>query len=127
TVQANALTRFNQLNSATMQAGLAQGVTMSQALEFLNAQAAALPGGFTVSYLSEARQYVEESGQLTVTFLFALLIIYLVLAAQFESLRDPLVVLVSVPMSVCGALIPLYFGPWLQQTFHVLGATVNIY
>ncbi len=117
TVQPNALTRFNQLNSATMQAGLAPGVTMSDALAFLNQQVANLPEGFTASYLGEARQYVEEGGQLTITFLFALLIIYLVLAAQFESLRDPLVVLVSVPMSICGALLPLFFGV----------ATLNIY
>lgn len=71
----------------------------------------------------------DRRRQLRVTVLTggALIIIYLVLGAQFESLRNPLVVLVSVPMSVCGALIPLYFGPWIQSTFHVVGATINIY
>ena len=52
----------------------------------------------------------SEGNQLAVTFVFALIIIFLVLAAQFESLRDPLVILVSVPMSICGAMIPLFFG-----------------
>ena len=60
---------------------------------------------------------MQEGNQLAVTFVFALIIIFLVLAAQFESLRDPLVILVSVPMSICGALIPLFFGL----------ATINIY
>ena len=59
----------------------------------------------------------QEGNQLTVTFVFALIIIFLVLAAQFEILRDPLVILVSVPMSICGALLPLFFGL----------ATLNIY
>jgi multidrug efflux pump len=66
---------------------------------------------------------VTEGNALVLTFGFALLVIYLVLAAQFESLRDPLVIMVSVPMSICGALIPLYFGNWLN----VPGATINIY
>ena len=60
---------------------------------------------------------MQEGNQLAVTFVFALIIIFLVLAAQFESLRDPLVILVSVPMAICGALIPLFFGL----------ATMNIY
>src|SRR5262249_31406479 len=66
---------------------------------------------------------VTEGNSLVLTFAFALLVIYLVLAAQFESLRDPLVILVSVPMSICGALIPLFFGNLLGFA----GATVNIY
>jgi multidrug efflux pump len=69
-----------------------------------------LPAGFHQAFLGESRQYVEEGNQLTVTFIFALVIIYLVLAAQFESLRDPLVILISVPLSICGALIPLFIG-----------------
>jgi multidrug efflux pump len=60
---------------------------------------------------------------LVTTFAFALLVIYLVLAAQFESLRDPLVIMTSVPMSICGALLPLFFGVVLQAP----GATINIY
>jgi multidrug efflux pump len=113
----NALTHFNQLNSATFQAVPMPGVTVGKAVEFLENQAKQLPTGFTHDYLADSRQYVQEGNQLTVTFIFALIIIYLVLAAQFESLRDPLVILISVPMAISGALIPLFFGL----------ATINIY
>jgi multidrug efflux pump len=117
-VEPNALTRYNQLNSATFSAVPMPGVTMGQAVDFLEAQARKLlPAGFTHAYLSESRQYVTEGNQLTVTFVFALIVIYLVLAAQFESLRDPLVILVSVPLSICGALLPLFMGV----------STLNIY
>jgi multidrug efflux pump len=117
TTAPNALTRYNQLNSATFQAVPMPGVAMGQAVDFLEKQAAALPAGFGHDYLSDSRQYVTEGSQLVVTFVFALIVIFLVLAAQFESLRDPLVILVSVPMSICGALMPLFFGL----------ATMNIY
>jgi multidrug efflux pump len=93
------------------------GVAMGQAVDFLEKQAAALPAGFSHDYLSDARQYVREGNQLVVTFVFALVVIFLVLAAQFESLRDPLVILISVPMSMFGALLPLFLGL----------ATMNIY
>ena len=114
----NALTQYNQLNSATFSAVPMPGVTMGQAVEFLERTAAeVLPADFQHAYLSDSRLYVTEGNQLAVTFVFALIVIYLVLAAQFESLRDPFVILVSVPMSICGALLPLFFG---------LG-TLNIY
>ena len=113
----NALTQYNQLNSATFQAVPMPGVTTGQAVDFLESQVKDLPAGFSHDYLSDTRLYVREGNQLAVTFVFALIIIYLVLAALFESLRDPLVILVSVPMSICGAMIPLFFGL----------ATMNIY
>jgi multidrug efflux pump len=117
-VEPNALTQYNQLNSATFSAVPMIGVTMGQVVKFLEQTAEeVLPRGFNHDYLSESRQYVREGNQLTVTFVFALIIIYLVLSAQFESLRDPLVILVSVPMSICGALLPLFMGL----------ATMNIY
>jgi multidrug efflux pump len=106
----NALTQYNQLNSATFQAVPMPGVTTGQAVGFLEQQAKNLPAGFSHDYLSDTRLYVKEGNQLTITFVFALIIIFLVLAAQFESLRDPLVILVSVPMSICGAMMPLFFG-----------------
>jgi multidrug efflux pump len=116
--EANALTQYNQLNSATFQAVPNPTVTMGQAVAFLEQTAKdTLPVGFNHDFLSQSRQYVQEGNQLTISFAFALIIIFLVLAAQFESLRDPLVILVSVPMSICGALIPLFIG---------LG-TINIY
>jgi multidrug efflux pump len=113
----NALTQYNQLNSVTFQAVPMPGVTTGQAIDFLEAQAGQLPVGFSHDYLSDSRLYVREGNQLAVTFVFALIIIFLVLAALFESLRDPLVILVSVPMSICGAMMPLFFGL----------ATMNIY
>src|SRR5471030_329875 len=113
----NALTHYNQLNSATFQAVPMPGVTVGQAVEFLEGQAKQLPAGFSHDYLADSRQYVQEGNQLAVAFGFALIIIFLVLAAQFESLRDPLVIMISVPMAISGALIPLFFGV----------ATVNIY
>jgi multidrug efflux pump len=117
-VEPNALSQYNQLNAATFSAVPMPGVTMGQAVDFLEKTAAeVLPRDFNHDYLSESRQYVREGNQLAVTFVFALIIIYLVLAAQFESLRDPLVILVSVPMSICGALLPLFIGL----------ATMNIY
>jgi multidrug efflux pump len=113
----NALTHYNQLNSATFQAVPMPGVSMGQAVDFLENQANLLPTGFSHDYLSDSRQFRQEGNQLALTFFFALIIIYLVLAAQFESLRDPMVIMVSVPMAISGALIPLFFGV----------ATVNIY
>ena len=117
-VQPNALTKYNQLPAATFSAVPMPGVTMGQAVDFLEQQAKEhLPAGFRHDFLSESRQYVTEGNQLAITFVFALVVIFLVLAAQFESLRDPLVIMVSVPMSICGALLPLFFGL----------ATMNIY
>jgi multidrug efflux pump len=117
TTAPNALTGYNQLHSATFQAVPMPGVTMGQAVDFLEQQAQSLPQGFAHDYLSDARQYVQEGNALVVTFVFALIIIFLVLAAQFESLRDPFVILISVPMSMFGALLPLFIGV----------ATMNIY
>ena len=117
-IDPNALSQYNQLNSATFSAVPMPGVTMGQAVAFLEQTAdEVLPRGFNHDYLSESRQYVREGDQLIVTFVFALIVIYLVLAAQFESLRDPLVILVSVPMSICGALLPLF----------MMLTTMNIY
>ncbi|MGY2313308.1 MexW/MexI family multidrug efflux RND transporter permease subunit [Pseudomonas sp. SDO5522_S412] len=116
-VEPNQLTQFDQLNSAIFQAIPAPGVAMGDAVKFLETQAKLLPPGFTYDWLSDARQYHQESGALVMAFLFAIIVIYLVLAAQYESLRDPLIILISVPMSICGALIPLALGM----------ATINIY
>ncbi|OWQ99972.1 efflux RND transporter permease subunit [Sphingopyxis witflariensis] len=113
--EANRLSQFNQMNSATLSAILAPGVTMGQAVDFLKGQP--LPAGTSVDWLSDSRQYVTEGDRLTISFGFALIVIFLVLAAQFESFRDPLVILVTVPLAICGALVPLWLGY----------ATLNIY
>src|SRR5215475_9748471 len=76
-----------------------------------------MPQGFGIDYKGESRQFVREGSTLVVTFALAIVVIFLVLAAQFESVRDPLVIMVSVPLAISGALLPLAFGL----------ATLNIY
>ena len=112
------LPHFNQLNSATIGAVPAPGTAMGTAVDwFENIAATKLPKGYTHDYMGESRQFVTEGSALYATFGLALAIIFLVLAIQFESLRDPLVILVSVPLAVCGALIALAWG----------AASMNIY
>jgi multidrug efflux pump len=117
-VQPQFLPQFQQLNSATIQAVPAPGVTLGQALAYLKTQAQnIMPKGFSIDYSSQSRQYMQEKSGLLVTFALAILLIYLLLAAQFESFRDPLIVLITVPMSISGALIFISLGL----------ATINIY
>ncbi|MDR2788242.1 MAG: efflux RND transporter permease subunit, partial [Candidatus Accumulibacter sp.] len=113
--EANRLPQFNQMNAVTLSAVLMPGVTMGRAVDFLKNQP--LPPGAQIDWLSDSRQFVKEGNRLIVSFLFALVVIYLVLAAQYESLRDPLVILVTVPLAVCGAMAPIWLGY----------ATMNIY
>jgi multidrug efflux pump len=115
-----ALNRFQQNNAATIQGVMMPGVSQGDALAYLDGLAARLlPEGYTVDTAGPLRQYVQESGGFIVTFGFALIIIFLSLAALFESFRDPAIILVSVPMSIAGALIFISLG--------LGGATVNIY
>ncbi len=117
-VRANAISHFQQLNAATLQAVMVPGVTLGQGLEYLQKTANdLLPKGFTYDYGGQSRQYMQEGSALMVAFFFSIIIIFLVLAAQYESYRDPLIILISVPMSICGALIPLNLGL----------ASINIY
>lgn len=114
------LNHFQQLNSATLSAVPFPGVTMGDALNQLQSIANdVLPHGYTIDYGGQSRQYVQESSALVATFFFALIIIFLSLAALFESFRDPLIVLISVPMSICGAMIFISLG--------IGGASLNIY
>jgi multidrug efflux pump len=122
--QANRLPQFNQMNSASLSAVMLPGVTMGQAVDFLSALP--LPVGTTVDWLSNSRQYVTEGNRLMVTFAFALVVIFLVLAAQFESFRDPLVILVTVPLAVCGALVPLYLGYTTLNIYTQIGLVTLI-
>ncbi|CAK9889920.1 MULTISPECIES: MexW/MexI family multidrug efflux RND transporter permease subunit [Pseudomonas] len=116
-VEPNKLTQFNQQNAATFQGIPAAGVTLGDAVAFLDQVAASLPAGFSYDWQSDARQYTQEGSALMLAFLAAVIVIYLVLAAQYESLVDPLIILITVPLSISGALIPLALGY----------ATVNIY
>jgi multidrug efflux pump len=105
------LNHFQQLNSATIQGVVMPGVAQGDALQFLqNLAARTLPEGYTVDYGGLTRQYVQESSGFVTTFGFALIIIFLALAALFESFRDPVIILVSVPMSIAGALIFVSLG-----------------
>lgn len=114
------LNHFQQLNSATLSGVPAPGVTLGEALSTMqNIAKDLLPQGYSIDYAQQSRQYMQESSALIVTFFFALIIIYLCLAALFESFNDPLIVLISVPMSICGALIFISLG--------VGGASLNIY
>ncbi len=116
--QPNALTHFQQLNSATIQGVMMPGVTLGEGLSFLQEAANdTLPKGFAYDYAGQSRQFTQESNALILAFFMAILVIFLVLSAQYESFRDPLIILISVPMSICGALIPLNLGL----------ASINIY
>jgi multidrug efflux pump len=117
TVQPNALTNFQQLNSATLSAVPFPGRTVGEAINFLKEKAKSFPEGFTYDFQGESRQFVQEGNTLLYTFIFALVVIFLVLAAQYESFRDPFIILIALPTSMFGALIPLNIGL----------ATINIY
>ena len=116
-IEPNKLTQFNQQNAATFQGVPAPGVTLGDAVAFLDGVARSLPPGFSYDWQSDARQFATEGNALLMAFLAAVIVIYLVLAAQYESLKDPLIILITVPLSICGALVPLALG-W---------ATINIY
>jgi multidrug efflux pump subunit AcrB len=91
---------------------------MGQGVDFLEKTAAEImPAGFGIDYKGESRQFVHEGSTLVLTFALAIIVIFLVLSAQFESVRDPLVIMVSVPLAMTGALLPLAAGL----------ATLNIY
>jgi multidrug efflux pump len=114
------ISHFQQMNAATISGVPMPGVTEADALKTLDAIAARmLPAGYATDTSSGMRQFVQESSGFAATFGFAVLVIYLSLAALFGSFRDPLIILVSVPMSLSGALLFIYLG--------VHGATLNIY
>ena len=121
-VQPNGLPTFQQLNAATLQGVPFPGHTLGEAIGFLQKKAKELlPEGYSVDYQGESRQFVQEGNTLAITFVFALIVIFLVLAAQFESFRDPLIILIALPTSMFGALLPL-------NLLGVFGAaSLNIY
>ncbi|UJF19309.1 multidrug efflux RND transporter permease subunit [Vibrio sp. SS-MA-C1-2] len=116
------LPHFNQLNSATIGAVPSPGVAMGDAVAwFEDIAAQKLPNGYSHDYMGESRQYVTEGSALYATFGLALAIIFLVLAIQFESIRDPLVIMVSVPLAICGALIVLAWGTASMNIYSQVG------
>jgi multidrug efflux pump len=113
-----AIEQFNQLNSATISALPVPGVTTGDGLKTLEDIARQnLPDTFFIDYSGQSRQEKEQGNTILIAFGAAILVIYLVLAAQFESFRDPLIIMMSVPLSIFGAIVPLNLG---------LG-TLNIY
>lgn len=112
------LSQMAQQNAATISMVLNPSSTMGDALNFFNNEIIPnLPAGYTNDYKGESRQYATEGSSLAATFMLAIFIIFLVLACQFESWRDPCVILIAVPLAVSGALLMLSFGI----------ATMNIY
>jgi len=117
-VEPSKRTQFQQLNSLTLNGMMAPGVSLGDAMAYLEQEAESVfPRGFSHDYTGSSRQYAQQGSALILTFFMSLLVIYLMLAAQFESWRDPLIILISVPLSIASAL-----------AFIMLGfATINIY
>jgi len=110
------INRFQQLNSATISG--VSGASQGEVLEFMRTTVQEVaPSGYTVDYSGQSRQFMHESGGFLVTMLFAVIVVFLALAAQFESFRDPVVILVSVPLALFGAMIFIFLG----------FASINIY
>ena len=132
--QPQSLKRFQQLNSVSITFAPRPGVSKGEALQILDDAAAdILPQGYSVDYSGESRQFKQEGSAMLVTLALALVVIFLVLSAQFESFRDALIMLLTVPMAICGALLTLNV---LAMAANILGfagieafpgMSVNIY
>ncbi|WP_295807413.1 efflux RND transporter permease subunit [uncultured Nitratireductor sp.] len=110
-VSAAAIEQFNQLNSATISALPVPGVSTGDGLAVIEDIAQGeLPDGFFVEYSGQSRLEVEQGNTILIAFTLAVVVIYLVLAAQFESFRDPLIIMMTVPLSIFGAILPLNLG-----------------
>jgi len=117
-VEPNTLSQYQQLNSVTVQGMMIPPHSLGTGLAFLEeALDEVAPTGYRAGYEGESRRFVQEREKFAVLFAVSMIFIFLVLAAQFNSFRDPLVVLVAVPLSIFGAVVPLALG-W---------ATLNIY
>jgi multidrug efflux pump len=112
TTQPRSLNKFQQLNAVRIQGVIPPPVPLDKALSFLETEAKnTLPQGFTVDYAGESRQLRVEGSKFLGTFLLSAILIYLVLAAQFESFRDPFIILAgSVPLALSGALMFSFLG-----------------
>ncbi len=118
TIAPRELNHFGQRRAVTITANLAPNYTMGEALTYMDGVAGRmLQPGYAVDYNGQSREFRQSSSSLLLTFGLALAFIYLVLAAQFESFRDPFIIMLSVPLSIAGALLAL----WLS------GGTLNVY
>lgn len=121
-VEPNVLSQYQQLNSTTLQGMVMPPNTLSDGLTFLEGKLQELaPRGFRAGYTGTSRRYRQESAAFPVLFGLSLTLIFLVLAAQFNSFRDPLVVLVAVPLSVFGALLPIAMGAMTLNIYTQIG------
>lgn len=113
-----AIEQFNQLNSATISALPMPGITTGHGLQaIVDIANETIPEGFFIDYSGQSRLEIEQGNTILIAFALAVIVIYLVLAAQFESFRDPFIIMMTVPLSIFGAIVPLNLG---------LG-TLNIY
>ena len=122
-VQPRQLNRFQQLNSAKIQGAIIPGVSVHDALSVLEQKAKEiLPSNYVVDYAGESRQLRKESKSMTGTLVLALVVIFLVLAAQFESFVDPLIILLgSVPLALAGALVFVFLGSTSLNIYSQVG------
>ncbi|MCZ8132501.1 MAG: efflux RND transporter permease subunit [Steroidobacteraceae bacterium] len=124
TAGATEFNRFDRIRAVEISAFLAPGYSMGEAIQwFRDTVQSELPPTASLTWDGESRDYVRSSGQLYTTFIFALGVVFLVLAAQFESFRHPLVILTTVPLALIGAV----FGLKLYQLFGVEAASINIF
>jgi multidrug efflux pump len=121
------LYRFNRYVSATVSANPAPGVTLGQGIEAMKKIGReVLDDTFTYTLAGPSKEFEESSGSLNFAFIFALLLVYLVLAAQFESFRDPLIIMLTVPLAITGAVLSLYITGHTINIFSQIGIIVLI-
>jgi multidrug efflux pump len=122
-----ALFRYNRFVSATVSAGLVKGKTIGEGIEAMDAIGKrVLDDTFLTSLAGPSKDFVESSSSLAFAFLLALLLIYLVLAAQFESFRDPFIILFTVPMALAGAVLSLWYFDQTLNIFSQIGIIMLI-
>ncbi|MFU8812416.1 MAG: efflux RND transporter permease subunit [Balneolaceae bacterium] len=121
------LFRFNRFNSATISAQLAEGKTIGEGIDAMDAIAArVLPENFVTDLAGPSRDFAESAASLLFIFVLALILIYLVLAAQFESFMDPLIILFTVPLALFGSLLTLWYFDQTLNIFSQIGAVMLI-
>lgn len=127
TVSPPAIYRYNQSYSVTVSATPSAGVSLGEAIQEMDGIAKkTLPPGFTTALAGQSRDYAESSASLVFAFIFAIVLIYLVLAAQFESLIDPFIILLTVPMALTGAVLSLWITDQSINVFSQIGIIMLI-
>ena len=121
------LYRYNRFVSATISAGLAEGKTIGQGLDEMDKIAKeVLDDTFRTSLSGDSKEFRESSSSLMFAFILALVLIYLILAAQFESFKDPFIIMLTVPLAIAGALIFMYFNDITMNVFSQIGIIMLI-